>query len=71
MDFLQTGFKSTRFPKRYIRLNNEKNLLKEGIKSKKILIVGNTISDSIKYFEKKLFKSSKKHIFFQMIKKKS
>tara|TARA_X000000950_G_C13909720_1_gene658481 strand:+ start:154 stop:4722 length:4569 start_codon:yes stop_codon:yes gene_type:complete len=25
MDFLQTGFKSTRFPKRYIRLNNEKN----------------------------------------------
>ena len=25
MDFLQSGFKSTRFPKRYIRLNNEKN----------------------------------------------
>ena len=25
MDFLQTGFKSTRFPKRFIRLNNEKN----------------------------------------------
>lgn len=25
MDFLQSGFKSTRFPKRYIRLTNEKN----------------------------------------------
>ena len=32
----------------------KKNLLKEGIKNKKIFIVGNTISDSIKYFEKKL-----------------
>ena len=25
MDFLQSGFKSTRFPKRYIRLKDEKN----------------------------------------------
>ena len=25
MNFLQSGFKSTRFPKRYIRLKNEKN----------------------------------------------
>ena len=25
MNFLQTGFKSTQYPKRYVRLTNEKN----------------------------------------------
>ncbi len=34
--------------------HQKQNLLKEGIKSKKIFIVGNTIADSIKFFEKKL-----------------
>jgi UDP-N-acetylglucosamine 2-epimerase (non-hydrolysing) len=35
----------------------KKNLIKEGIISKKIYIVGNTIADSIEYFRKKIPKS--------------
>lgn len=34
MDFLQSGFKSTRFPKRYIRLTNEKNFKFDHLKDK-------------------------------------
>lgn len=35
----------------------KKNLIKEGIISKKIYIVGNTIADSVEYFRKKISKS--------------